>query len=64
MLRDRGDVLKYALANALKEATKIVRGGRGGLTVSEREGVAEQAATEIRNLPDDPWKLSEELPHD
>jgi hypothetical protein len=64
MLRDRGDVLKYALANALREAAKVVRGARAGLTVSEREAVAERAVTEIRNLPDDPWKLAEQLPHD
>ena len=64
MLRDRGEVLKYALADAFKSAAKIVRGLRAGLTVSEREAVAEFAVAEIRNLPDDPWKLSEELPRD
>jgi hypothetical protein len=42
MLRDRGDQLKYALSNALKGAAKIVRGLRIGLTVMEREAVAEQ----------------------
>jgi hypothetical protein len=51
MLKDRGDLLKYALADALKRAAKIVRGLRAGLTVSEREAVAEQAVVEIRNLP-------------
>jgi len=63
MLKDRGDLLKYALAGALKRAAKIVRGLRAGLTVSEREAVAEQAVTEIRNLPNDPWKLNERLQH-
>jgi len=63
MLKDRGDLLKYALAGALKRAAKIVRGLRAGLTVSEREAVAEQAVTEIRNLPNDPWKLNEGLQH-
>jgi hypothetical protein len=62
MLRDRGDLLKYALSNALKGAAKIVRGLRIGLTVTERESVAEQAVFEIRSLPDDPWKLAEALP--
>jgi hypothetical protein len=64
MLRTRGDLLKYALADALKRAAKIVRGLRAGLTVSEREAVAEQAVAEIRSLPDDPWKLKDELQHD
>jgi hypothetical protein len=64
MLKDRGDVLKYALSRALKNVAKIVRGLRVGLTVGEREAVAEEAVGEIRALPDDPWKLSEELPRD
>ena len=63
MLKNRGDLLKYALADALKGAAKIVRGLRAGLTVSEREAVAEHAVDEIRSLPD-PWKLAERLPHD
>ena len=49
MLKARGDLLKYTLANALRRAAKIVRGLRAGLTVSEREAVAEHAADEIRN---------------
>jgi hypothetical protein len=32
------------------------------LTVSEREAIAEQAVSEIRNLADDPWQLAEKLP--
>jgi hypothetical protein len=48
--------------DALKAAAKLVRGLRAGLTVSEREAVADEAVSAIRNLPDDPWKLSEELP--
>jgi hypothetical protein len=62
MLRDRGDQLKYAIAHALAGAVKIVRGLRTGLTVGERENVAEAAVKELRQLPDDPWKLSEPLP--
>jgi hypothetical protein len=62
MLRDRGDQLKYALATALSGAAKIVRGLRAGLTVSEREAVAEVAVADLRRLPDDPWKLAEPLP--
>ena len=64
MLRDRGDLLKYALAHALKGTAKIVRGASLALTVTEREAVAARAVAEIRNLPDDPWKLNEELPKD
>jgi hypothetical protein len=64
MLEARGHLLKYAIAEALKRAAKIVRGLRAGLTVSERETVAEHAVTALRNLPDDPWKLNEKLQHD
>jgi hypothetical protein len=52
------------LVDALNGAAKIVRGLRAGLTVSEREAVAELAVAEIRNLLDDPWKLGEQLPQD
>jgi hypothetical protein len=62
MLRDRGDLLKYALAHALQGAAKIVRGLTLRINVMEREAVAEQAVTEIRNLAGDPWKLAEKLP--
>jgi hypothetical protein len=62
MLRDRGDLLKYALADALMIAAKVVRGLRTGLTVSEREMVADAAVDVVRKLPDDPWKLAEPLP--
>jgi hypothetical protein len=53
MLKDRGDLLKYALADALNGVAKIVRGASASLTVSEREAVAERAITEMRNLPAD-----------
>jgi hypothetical protein len=62
MLRDRGDLLKYALAKALAVGAKVVRGARQGLPVGERELIAEAAVNEIRALPDDPWKLAEPLP--
>jgi hypothetical protein len=62
MLKDRGDQLKYAIANALPSAARVVRGLRATLTVSQREDVAEAAVNELRTLPDDPWKLGEPLP--
>ena len=62
MLKTRGDLLKYAIVDALGSAARIVRGLRQGLTVSEREAVAERAVTELRQLPVDPWKLNEPLP--
>jgi len=58
MLKTRGDLLKYAIAKALKGSAKVVRGCRIGLTVTEREPIGERAVTEIRSLPDDPWKLA------
>ena len=64
MLKNRGEFLKYAIANALRGAAKVVRGCRIGLTVTEREAIGERAVAEIRALPDDPWKLGEELPRD
>jgi hypothetical protein len=62
MLRNRGDQLKYAIASALARASKVIRGLRTGLTVSEREAVAEVAVNDLRSLADDPWKLAEPLP--
>jgi hypothetical protein len=62
MLKDRGDLLKYAIANALKHAVKYVRGLATGLPVTEREKVADAAVDVLRQLPDDPWKLAERLP--
>jgi hypothetical protein len=62
MLRDRGDLLKYALSHALKDAAKYVRGLRTTLPVAERERVADAAVDIVRKLPDDPWKLAEPLP--
>jgi hypothetical protein len=61
-LETRADLLKYALAAALRTAAKIVRGARQGLTASERERLAQAAVDTVRNLPDDPWKLTEPLP--
>ena len=54
MLRDRGDQLKYALVSALARAAKVVRGLRIGLTVGEREAVAEAAVDQLRKAPADP----------
>ena len=62
MLRDRGDQLKYALVSALARAAKVVRGLRIGLTVGEREAVAEAAVDQLRKAPADPWKLAEPIP--
>ena len=64
MLRDRGDQLKYALVSALARAAKVVRGLRIGLTVGEREAVAEAAVDQLRKAPADPWKLAEPIPRD
>ena len=62
MLKTRADLLKYAIAHALRSACKVVRGARQGLPVGERELIGKEAATLIAALPDDPWKLAEPVP--
>jgi hypothetical protein len=55
----RGDVLKYAIAFALRRARKIVRGLNDGLTEDERHAVADHVVRQLKEL-DDSWKLDEE----
>jgi hypothetical protein len=55
----RGDVLRYALAFALRRARKIVRGLREALTENERYAVADHVVSQLKEHGD-PWGLSEE----
>jgi hypothetical protein len=63
-LNTRADLLKYAIAHALADAYRIVRGVPVLLTKSEREKIGEHVATSIADLPDDPWQLKKELPRE
>jgi hypothetical protein len=60
MLKDRGDLLKYALSDAIASAAWEMRVIANTGTIRER--VAEDAVEHLRRLPDDPWKLAEPLP--
>ena len=55
----RGDVLRYAIAFALRRARKIVRGLQEVLTEDERYAVAEHVVSQLKEHGD-PWQLSEE----
>jgi len=55
----RGDVLRYAIAFALRRARKIIRGLKDGLTEEERYAVADHVVAQPRERGD-PWRLSEE----
>ena len=53
----RGEVLKYAIAFALRLARKVVRGLKEGLTEDERHAVAEHVVRQLKER-DDPWHLA------
>jgi hypothetical protein len=53
----RGEVLKYAIAFALRRARKVVRGLKEGLTEDERHAVAEHVVRQLKER-DDPWHLA------
>jgi hypothetical protein len=55
----RGQVLKYAVAFALRRASKIVRGAKSGLTEQERHAVAGDVVDRLMERGD-PWGLKEE----
>ena len=57
----RGDVLRYAIAFALRRARKMVRGLKQGLTEDERYAVADHAVAQLKERGD-PWRLNEEAP--
>jgi hypothetical protein len=57
----RGDVLRYAIAYALRRSRKIIRGLREGLTEDERFAVADHTVAQLKERGD-PWRLNEEAP--
>jgi hypothetical protein len=61
LMRTRADMLRFAIAFALRRARKLVRGLRQGLTEEERFLVAEDVVHQLQQQGD-PWALSQELP--
>jgi hypothetical protein len=57
----RGEVLRYALAYALRRSRKIIRGLKEGLSEEERYAVADHAVAQLKERGD-PWRLNEEQP--
>jgi hypothetical protein len=53
--------LRFAIAFALAQARKLVRGLRQGLSEDERYLVADDVVHQLRQRGD-PWRLSEEMP--
>jgi hypothetical protein len=60
-MRIRGDMLRFAIAFALRRARKLVRGLRQVLTEEERFQIADDVVQSLREHGD-PWALSQELP--
>ena len=57
----RGEVLRYAIAYALRRSRKIIRGLKDGLTEEERYAVADHTVAQLKERGD-PWRLNEEAP--
>jgi hypothetical protein len=57
----KGEVLRYAIAFALRRSRKIIRGLKEGLTEEERYAVADHAVRQLKDYGD-PWRLNEEAP--
>lgn len=60
--RTRGDQLSFELSRALAKAVKLIRGMRQALTWQERDIIADETVKVLAALPNDPWRLGEELP--
>jgi hypothetical protein len=57
----KGEVLRYAIAFALRRSSKIIRDLKEGLTEEERYAVADHAVAQLKERGD-PWRLNEEAP--
>jgi hypothetical protein len=55
----RGEVLRFAIAFALRRARKVIRGLKEGLTEEERFAVADHTVEQLKERGD-PWRLNEE----
>jgi len=60
-MKTRSDLLRFAIAFALRAAAKLVRGLRQTLTEEERYRVADDVVDRLQRHGD-PWRLSEDLP--
>jgi hypothetical protein len=60
-MRTRADILRFAIAFALRRARKLVRGLRHELSEDERFLVADDVVHQLQQHGD-PWALSQELP--
>jgi len=60
-MQTRGDMLRFAVAFALRGASKLIRGLRQTLTEEERYRVADDVVDRLQQHGD-PWRLSEDLP--
>jgi hypothetical protein len=62
----RGEILRHAIAFALRPARKIVRGLKEGLTEAVRFAVADHVVAQLKERGD-PWDLNEQakpaVPH-
>jgi hypothetical protein len=56
----RGEVLRYAIAYALRRSRKVIRGLKEGLTEDERYAVADHVVAQLKERGD-PWRLNEEV---
>jgi hypothetical protein len=57
----KGEVLRYAIAFALRRSRKIVRGLKEALTEDERYALADHAVAQLTERGD-PWRLNDEAP--
>ena len=55
----KGEVLRYAIAFALRRSRKIIRGLKEGMTEEERFAVADHTVSQLKQRGD-PWRLNEE----
>jgi hypothetical protein len=56
----RGEVLRYAIAYALRRSRKVIRGLKQGLSEEERYAVAHHVVAQLKERGD-PWRLNEEV---
>ena len=57
----RGEVLRFAIAFALRRARNIIRGLKEGLNEEERFAVADHTVEQLKERGD-PWRLNEDQP--